>query len=443
MKVVKAFLRAALCGVLPLCLLCGSLSVAAYTGSAPQEKTAGANLRVMSYNVLVDNDESLGGWSWGQALGNRGDKASACINYYKPDVIGFQECNYKWHVSLRANLPDYDFVNADVPAEQYLENKDSLGKKDWMCTTLMYNKKTLKLLSNELIGYSVNYWGCIQRMRYASMAVFEIKATGERFTFFSTHLDAEKDAKGQKNRLTQTDELAEVIKRYKATYGYPVIGTGDFNSGYSDPPIQNVVTKAGMTSSQGNRGGIDYVLYSAGVQSKYFTVVSDSDVSGASDHKPVFADLKVEQYAFPTTKATEATTTTTTTTADYTVTTGTASAVVMTKTTQSTQGAEPTSGSVADKTSSTSWVTTASKTEASGTETAPTETEATQPTQSQVETDPTTQETAPESTPAAPVVSSGDQGLSGPVLALIAGGSVLALMGAGVGIYLLISKKKK
>ena len=313
MKLCRMFFRALLCGVLPLCLLCGGLTVSAYAGSAPQSKTEGTNLRVMSYNVLVDNDESLGGWSWGQPLGNRGDKASAAIDYYRPDVIGFQECNYKWHVSLKSNLKDYAFVNADVPEEQELEKADSLGKKDWMCTTMMYNKTTLKLVENELIGYSCNYWGCIQRMRYISMALFEIKATGERFVFISTHLDAEKDEKGQQMRLTQSDELAERINYYKDTYGYPVISTGDYNSKFEDAPITNVVNKAGMTSHSRNRGGIDYILYSAGIQAKQFVVVSDNDLAGASDHDPVFADLLVQKYKFPTTN--NKTTTTATTTA--------------------------------------------------------------------------------------------------------------------------------
>lgn len=306
---MRVFMKSLLCGILPFSLLFGGLSVFAYTGNAPQAKTADANLRVMSYNVLVDNDESLGGWSWGQPLGNRGDKASACINYYKPDVIGLQECNYKWHVSLRQNLPDYDFVNPDVPEQQALEKTESLGKKDWMCTTLMYNTKTLTLLDNELIGYSVNYWGCIQRMRYVSMALFEIKASGQKFVLISTHFDAEKDNKGKANRVTQAGELADCINRYKGAYGCPVISTGDYNSGYSDDPIQTVVSKAGMTSSKDNRGGIDYILFSKGVESKYFTVISDGDVAGASDHSPIIADLAVSGNPFPTTKATTTTTT--------------------------------------------------------------------------------------------------------------------------------------
>ncbi len=304
MQLIRVLFRAMLCSVLPLCLLCGALPVSAYTGSAPQGKTDGANLRVMSYNVLVDNDETLGGWSWGQPLGNRGDKASACINYYRPDVIGLQECNYKWHVSLRQNLPDYDFVNPDVPEEQALEKPESLGQKDWMCTTMMYNTKTLTLLHNELIGYSVNYWGCIQRMRYVSMALFEIKESGRKFVFISTHLDAEQDAKGQSIRAIQTEELANCIQRYKDTYQCPIISTGDYNSSFKDEPIQTLVSEARMTASPENRGGIDYILYSQGVTSKYFTVIEDADVAGASDHQPVIADLAVANYTFTTTTTT-------------------------------------------------------------------------------------------------------------------------------------------
>ncbi|MBR2320174.1 MAG: endonuclease/exonuclease/phosphatase family protein [Clostridia bacterium] len=318
-KMMHLFLMSLLCGILPISLLLGGISVSAYTGSSSQTLTNGAEIRVMSYNTLVDDDETLGGWSWGQPLGNRGDKAAAAINYYKPDVIGLQENNYKWHVSLRKNLPDYDYVNADVPLSMPLEAKESLGKKDWMCTTMMYNTKTLELVDRELYGYSCNYWGCIQRMRYVSMALFKVKATGEHFVFISTHLDAERDDKGKSMRRQQAAELAEAINYYKETYGYPVIATGDYNTGYNDEPISIVREQAGMVSHPHNRGGIDYVLFSEGVTGKYFTVVNDKDLSGASDHQPIFADLALDNgFSFTTTTVpTEATTTeapTTTTT---------------------------------------------------------------------------------------------------------------------------------
>lgn len=432
MKLCKVFFRALLCGVFSMCLVCGGLSVFAYSGSAPQEKTDGANLRVMSYNVLVDNDESLGGWSWGQPLGNRGDKASACINYYQPDVIGFQECNYKWHVSLKDNLKDYAFVNADVPEEQPLEKAESLGKKDWMCTTMMYNTKTLKLIENELIGYTVNYWDSIQRMRYASMAVFEIKASGERFTFFSTHLDAEQDEKGQRMRMTQSDELAAIIKEYKSTYGHPVIGTGDFNSKFADEPIQNIVSKAGMTSQPNNRSGIDYILFSAGVVGKSFTIVKDNDVLGASDHAPVFADLLLQDYHFKTTKATENTTASTTSAPQQ------GPGVVITKNTTKSTAPKGTTASTAKQTEST-----AAPTDGAG-ETAPTDSTAA----------PTGNETAQDQQPTDPdgavgIIGGADgptamgitSSLPAGLLWGIIGGNVL-IAGAIVATILLMNKKK-
>lgn len=319
-KILRLFVTSVLCGILPVSLLFSGVSVAAYSGNSPQALTSGADIRVMSYNTLVDNDTNLGGWTWGQPLGNRGEKAAAAINYYKPDVIGLQENNYKWHVALRKLLPDYDYANADVPLSMPLEARESLGKKDWMCTTMMYNTKTLEMVDYELYGYSCNYWGCIQRMRYVSMALFKVKATGEHFVFISTHLDAEKDDKGKGMRRQQATELAEAINYYKDTYGCPVIATGDYNTGYNDEPISIVREQAGMVSHPHNRGGIDYVLFSEGVTGKYFTVVNDKDLSGASDHQPIFADLALDNgFSFPTTTVpTEATTTeapTTTTTA--------------------------------------------------------------------------------------------------------------------------------
>ena len=312
-KVMRVFCMALLCSILPISLLLGGFPVSAYTGSSSKTLTAGADIRVMSYNTLVDNDEENGGWSWGQALGNRAEKAAAAIDYYKPDVVGLQENNYNWHVALRALLPDYDYVNADVPEVQKLEKTESLGKKDWMCTTMIYNTTTLELISNELIGYSVNYWGSIQRMRYISMAIFKVKKTGEKFIFTSTHFDAEQDTKGQKMRKKQATELATRLEYYQDTFGYPIISTGDYNSGYTDEPITVVRETAGMTSHTNNRGGIDYILYSDGVTPKYFTVVNDSDLSGASDHKPIFADVALDNgFSFPTTASTKATTATTT-----------------------------------------------------------------------------------------------------------------------------------
>ena len=440
-KMMRIFLRSVLCSVLPFCLLLGGFSVSAYTGNSSQALTAGADIRVMSYNTLVDNDETNGGWNWGKPLnqlvgggeGNRAEKAAAAIEYYKPDVIGLQENNYNWHVALRQLLPDYDYVNANVPMSMPLEAKESLGKKDWMCTTMMYNTKTLELVDRELIGYSVNYWGCIQRMRYLSMAVFKVKATGEMFIFTSTHFDAEKDDKGKKNRVTQAGEMAENIQYYKETYGYPIISTGDFNSGYTDDPITNLRETTGMMSHPNNRGGIDYVLFSQGVTAKYFTVVNDSDLSGASDHQPIFADLALDNgFSFPTTTTTQATTTTTTT-----VTTTTTTTTAAPDTTTAATEAPTTAPTAVDATTTTTtttgtWVTTT-------TTAAPTDPVEDAPTTSEeavTTTTGTSAETEDQPTVSDPVEKSND------TLIIVAIAAAVVAIGAGVTLFLVLRKKK-
>ena len=424
-KMMRLFLMSVLCGILPISLLLGGVSVAAYTGSSSQTLTNGAEIRVMSYNTLVDNDETLGGWNWGQPLGNRGDKAAAAIDYYKPDVIGLQENNYKWHVSLRKNLPDYDYVNANVPMSMPLEKKESLGKKDWMCTTMMYNTKTLELVDRELYGYSCNYWGCIQRMRYISMA--QVKATGEQFVFISTHLDAEKDDKGKSMRRQQATELAEAINYYKETYGCPVISTGDYNSKYNDEPISIVREQAGMISHGNNRGGIDYVLFSEGVSAKYFTVVNDPDLAGASDHQPIFTDVALDDgFAFPTTTVA----TTTTTTEATTTTTTTATTTTTTTATTTTATTTTTGHPVADVTTTATWVTT----EATDTPATMTQTEA-------EDAPATTVPSAENDAPAASDVAKPVPKKNSTLLYVGITAGVVAI-GAGVAIALLLRKKK-
>ena len=446
-KMMRLFLMSVLCGILPVTMLFGGVSVAAYTGYSTQSLATGADIRVMSYNTLVDNDEANGGWSWGKPLANRAEKAAAAINHYKPDVIGLQENNYNWHVALRKLLPDYDYVNADVPMMSPLEKKESLGKKDWMCTTMMYNTKTLELVDRELYGYSCNYWGCIQRMRYLSMALFKVKATGEMFVFTSTHFDAENkaDGRGQANRVTQAGEMAENIQRYKETYGCPIISTGDFNSSYSDTPITNIRETTGMNSHSNNRGGIDYILYSQGVSPKYFTVINDADLSGASDHQPIMADLTLQDgFSFPTTNTSVVTTTTTkaptttTTTTVFKPTTSTQSKPISSQTT--------TNAPVADVTTTTATTaepeigqvhttSTTTTTEAASDETSTTAAIVEDTTSTTAPTDTTTEDTPVE---AVPVPKGNDKLL---MIGLIAGG-VVVLAGVGVAIALMLKKKK-
>lgn len=306
MKVLKLFFRAVLCSVLPLCVLCGALTVsAAYNGKSNKDKADGSNLRVMTYNVWADPGE--GGFpNWNTpAIGTRPNGAIACIKHYAPDVVGLQECSLNWYKALRPGLPDYAFVNTEDD-----------GRADYMCTGMMYNKKTVELLSSEIIGYNESRWGR-QRMRYINTGLFKIKATGEKFVFISTHFDAGDVSDAGRHRPAQAIQLGEQIKDFKAKYGCPIISVGDYNSQLNDTPLNSVMSRGGMSAA--TTGGIDHILFSAGITRKYVTIVTDDAIQGSSDHKPVFADLAVTKHTFPTTKATTTTTTTTAPTAAHNV----------------------------------------------------------------------------------------------------------------------------
>ena len=305
MRALKLFFRTVLCAMLPVCLLCGGLSVSAYNGKSNQNRAEGSNLRVMTYNVWADPGE--GGFpKWNTpAIGTRPNGAIACIKHYAPDVVGLQECSLNWYKALRPGLPDYAFVNTEDG-----------GRADYMCTGLMYNKKTVELLSSEIIGYNEAYWGR-QRMRYINTGYFKIKATGETFVFISTHFDAGKVEEEGTYRPAQAIQLGEQIKHFKAKYGCPIISVGDYNSQLNDTPLNSVMSRGGMSAA--TTGGIDHILFSAGITRKYVTIVTDDAIQGSSDHKPVFADLAVTKHTFPTTKATTTTTTTTAPTAAHNV----------------------------------------------------------------------------------------------------------------------------
>ena len=271
-----------------------------YVGNSNKKKAPGSDIRVMSYNVLMDDDEENGGISWGKPLdrllnggeGTRDGNAAACIRYYAPDVIGFQEFSYNWYQGIRTALPNYEFVNNVDP-----ESK----KEDYMCTALAYNTDTLEVVETQLFKYKDSRWGN-QRMRYINMAIFKVKATGDQFMVTVTHPDAGKVSGDGLKRPLQLAEFAQQLAAWREEYGLPTISVGDFNSGRGDEEFDNNVETNGMTDANLNavNGTIDHVMINNQVKSLYFTTVSDASILGASDHVPVFADLDLlDSVSYP------------------------------------------------------------------------------------------------------------------------------------------------
>lgn len=280
---------------------------AGYTGSYPQTMTSGADIRFMTYNVLCGKDEANGGYSWGTNIAGRPEKAFAMINYYKPDVIAFEEFSGEWYDAFVAQMTDYELC--------YMQSADTSKNNGKLYTCLAYNKNTIRLLDTDLFRNTVSRWGT-QGMRYVNVGFFEVIATGEKFIGAATHPDAGKlvgdtdvnndGIAGEGDgywRPFQLEEAAAYVKGLSDTYKMPVVWGGDFNSGldgtYDDYESWYKVADAGFTDATNGRY-IDHIFYNGMATHLYETTVRDAAVSGASDHDAVFADIQfLDEFATP------------------------------------------------------------------------------------------------------------------------------------------------
>ena len=287
-------------------------------------RTSGTDLRVMSFNVLADD------WNNKPAVDDtRANQGFSTIERYQPDVVGLQEFDDQWQ--NKTNLLDgYTVVNKD--------NLKPTGK--WTnYSTLAYNNSTVKLIEYTQVALTTcndddPVWGT-NNCRYVTIGTFEfIKGdkVGTRFIVSSTHWDLEETC-----RLTQATELINIIGEWQVKYpNLPVVMTGDFNTReetgsynkvlesnlFNDTKI-DAVTKGiiGNTIHLGtpmrtgdrvysnpdhvfrgvktfsslnilNETSIDHIFASKDVTSLYHSIIVDEDALNASDHCPIYSDLR-------------------------------------------------------------------------------------------------------------------------------------------------------
>ena len=226
-----------LLGTIAASLVAGVLTVAP---STPAEAGATMDIRVASFNVLsVSLDKVKGNqrpWK---------DRRATIIDQILAedlDVVGLQELNHSKYFADRlvdgttqmtdlrnglnkaggtyqlTNTASFNCVNATTKYKCVYKNRAASGDN-----RILYDTSKLTLVRQNT--YVFKNQGTSFRS-FLPWAIFETKATGQRFTFASTHLTT-----GAPDvRKAQWREVIAKLKNLRSVYGGPVMVVGDFNT---------------------------------------------------------------------------------------------------------------------------------------------------------------------------------------------------------------------
>lgn len=260
-----------------------SASADGYVGTYPEQLVEGADIRIISYNVLVAQED----FSWSPwKIGTRPQLFADFVNYYKPDVVGLQECSRLWHEGIRELLGDkYEFIYPDLEREGDDEN----------CSLLLYDKTKYNVVKTELYKYSVS--NAIQ-MRHMCIALFESKTDGRKFAVSSTHLNSGWEGSGGDNTPQRTVQAGELIKKAQSWLSKnkcPFISTGDMNTTIDEVPYQTIANSNVLFDADPNpiSGCVDHIFCSVEATCLHTAQVRDEAIRAASDHWPLIADIKL------------------------------------------------------------------------------------------------------------------------------------------------------
>lgn len=262
----------------------------AYSFQESSFLATGADIRIMSFNILCEK------WNDRLPVEGRDYQVTACVNYFAPDVIGFQEVSDAWYASLNKLIGGtYAFTDSKTP-----DNKTNFS-------TLAYNKETLTMLDHGVILFSQ---GNNVQLRLVTWALFEVKATGKKFIACSTHWDLGSNPQYQQ---VHSDEMADIVLRLQKTYNAPVLTTGDYNTDETTTYYANFLKKSGYKDAKytasivnrdwksyhnvgecppsSNKKAIDHIFGSPEIKFAYYNLLVDQVVLDASDHCPIYADV--------------------------------------------------------------------------------------------------------------------------------------------------------
>ncbi len=251
------------------------------------------DIRVMSYNILSDELSN-----WEKPYDNRLPLWCAQINELGVDIAGMQEIDQAAYAAIETQLGGRYAFTSKV---------NEGGEHSF--TSILYNKNTLTLIESGVENYEIQRTPSggntvNQQIRIINWGVFEKKGSGERFIFISTHWNANNyGGEGMNVRAVQAAQLTEKVNALVAKYNLPLMSTGDFNcsanqnyfKNYLKDTNQNVACdRASLIEiTPTSDKMIDQITYtSEGLEAVYYRRPQDNTTIQASDHDPVYADIR-------------------------------------------------------------------------------------------------------------------------------------------------------
>ena len=257
-----------------------------------------ADIRIMSANVMAHR-QGYEGPAWGFDLNRRAEIFMAALDFYQPTVAGVVEFCKAWYDAIESynRLDKWGLLRFPNPI---LEGESAYS-------TIMYRKDLLTLIDSGTKFYDRRN---NNRVCGYTWAVFEIKETGKRFCFASTHWTMGRVSEEQHEiAMTQVAEIAEFVKEMNKQY--PVYTCGDFNAHEREIEFMTYLESADIVDAMyaaekrlniaaswhgwgGSPGmnSIDHITATKDSTVLTFETLIYNEQIWASDHSWLIADIK-------------------------------------------------------------------------------------------------------------------------------------------------------
>lgn len=212
---------------------------------------------------------------------------------YSPDVIGLQEYSGAVKTELASRLKKMGYVEISYSES----NKKGIDPR----TPVFYDPNTLNVVASGFWRYGDESGDVSKSIGWA---VFEEKASGQKFIIGSTHFYWTSDALGQASRIINANELCELMSSLSAKYDAPVIIGGDYNCNINSDPLailkNNNFVEAHTIAAKAEKGGThhSYPIFDTtnGFATSYYP--ASGTYATAIDHIYLFNEQKLNVHLY-------------------------------------------------------------------------------------------------------------------------------------------------